>query len=408
MGRIGFFVTADNPGADETELLARDRLAHELMYFSRGNPVVYYGDEQGFTGSGGDQVARQTMFASLVPEYQDDNEIGSDRTPAVDSFHTDSAMYQTIRGLAQLTEQRKALRNGAEQVRYASEGPGVFAFSRIGRAHQKEYVVALNNSESAARRACRRSSARDVPPGLRRRAADAEDRRRPRARRRACAGLSTVGLHVGRPDPAFQARSEDRARRARSPPRSRTAGCTCEAHVQGASFYEVTFQRRLGKHGTWKTIGVDDSAPYQVFDDVSLLQAGAQGGLPRGGAGQRRSPARLVGAQHGGPEDGGHGHLADRRRHGEQRRPRDRHRGGRPRAAAAVGGVPAQRGRRPVDQPGHRQLRAGVHGHRRRLRAAARHLGPLPRGAQRARRRAVDERAQHGDHRAAAARRWAR
>ena len=34
------------------------------MYFSRGNPVVYYGDEQGFTGAGGDQDARQDMFPS--------------------------------------------------------------------------------------------------------------------------------------------------------------------------------------------------------------------------------------------------------------------------------------------------------------------------------------------------------
>ena len=66
MGRIAGFVQADNPGAGDPEWVARDRLAHELMYFSRGNPVVYYGDEQGFSGGGGgDQLARQTMFASL-------------------------------------------------------------------------------------------------------------------------------------------------------------------------------------------------------------------------------------------------------------------------------------------------------------------------------------------------------
>ena len=51
MGRIGSFVVADNPGAGDAEWLPRDQLAHELMYFSRGNPVVYYGDEQGFTGA---------------------------------------------------------------------------------------------------------------------------------------------------------------------------------------------------------------------------------------------------------------------------------------------------------------------------------------------------------------------
>ena len=38
MGRIGYFVSADNVGAPEDELLKRDQLAHELMYFSRGNP----------------------------------------------------------------------------------------------------------------------------------------------------------------------------------------------------------------------------------------------------------------------------------------------------------------------------------------------------------------------------------
>ena len=70
MGRIGRFLQADNPGASDAELLARDRLAHELMYLSRGNPVVYYGDEQGFTGDGGDQDARQDMFPSQVAELQ--------------------------------------------------------------------------------------------------------------------------------------------------------------------------------------------------------------------------------------------------------------------------------------------------------------------------------------------------
>ena len=59
MGRIGSFIAADNPGSADTEQVARDQLAHELMYFSRGNPVIYYGDEQGFTGPGGDQDARR-------------------------------------------------------------------------------------------------------------------------------------------------------------------------------------------------------------------------------------------------------------------------------------------------------------------------------------------------------------
>lgn len=44
--------------------------------------MVHYGDEQGFTGTGGDQLARQTMFASRVPEYLDDDLLGTSSTHA--------------------------------------------------------------------------------------------------------------------------------------------------------------------------------------------------------------------------------------------------------------------------------------------------------------------------------------
>jgi glycosidase len=147
MGRIGSFISTDNPDADDAERVARDELAHELMYFSRGNPVVYYGDEQGFTGSGGDQDARQTLFASKVPDYLDDDLLGTDATHATDNFNTGHPLYATIRDLAQLTKDHPALREGAHQHRYASDGPGIYAFSRTDAEDQREYVVALNNSE---------------------------------------------------------------------------------------------------------------------------------------------------------------------------------------------------------------------------------------------------------------------
>ncbi|HZW41008.1 MAG TPA: alpha-amylase family glycosyl hydrolase, partial [Agromyces sp.] len=42
MGRVGYFLNST------AEPLQRDELAHELMFLTRGQPVVYYGDEQGF------------------------------------------------------------------------------------------------------------------------------------------------------------------------------------------------------------------------------------------------------------------------------------------------------------------------------------------------------------------------
>ena len=75
------------------------------MYLSRGNPVIYYGDEQGFTGDGGDQDARQDMFPSQVASYNDDDLIGTDATTADDNFDADHPLYQSIGELARRDQQ---------------------------------------------------------------------------------------------------------------------------------------------------------------------------------------------------------------------------------------------------------------------------------------------------------------
>ena len=87
MGRIGSFIAGG--GSDPASHLRRDQLAHQLMFLTRGQPVVYSGDEQGFTGPGGDKDARQDMFASKVPDYLDDDLLGTDRTHASDQFDTE-------------------------------------------------------------------------------------------------------------------------------------------------------------------------------------------------------------------------------------------------------------------------------------------------------------------------------
>lgn len=276
MGRIGHFLKADNPEADDAELLSRDLLAHELMYFSRGNPVVYYGDEQGFTGAGGDQLARQSMFASQVPEYRADDQIGTDRTGADDNFVTDSPIYQAIHRLATITDRHPALRDGAEQVRYSTSGPGIFAFSRIDRQRRTEYVVALNNGEQQQTAA--------IPTYLRRGSfqkvyGDGPAQLTSDARRRLDLTVPALSASVYR--------STDRIPRASAAPAITLVPPTpspiangrmqVQAKVSGRSFYEVTFQQRVGR-GPWRTIGVDDNAPYQVFPDVSDLAPGTEVG----------------------------------------------------------------------------------------------------------------------------------
>ncbi|GGJ64733.1 pullulanase-type alpha-1,6-glucosidase [Streptomyces brasiliensis] len=146
MGRIGSFLKQDDPNATDAEILRKDKLANEVMFLSRGNPVVYYGDEQGFTGSGGDKDARQTMFASKVADYLDDDEIGTDRTHASDSYDTTAPLYRDIAALSELRKANPALTDGVQTERYAADGAGIYAFTRTDAKTGQEYVVALNNA----------------------------------------------------------------------------------------------------------------------------------------------------------------------------------------------------------------------------------------------------------------------
>lgn len=271
MGRIGSFVKADNPNATDAEWVARDRLAHELMYFSRGNPVIYYGDEQGFTGPGGDQDARQTMFASRVPEYLDDDLLGTAATHATSNFTPSHPLYRSINQLAALTRQHPALRDGAHQHRYGSDRAGVYAFSRVDRGQQREYVVALNNSAAPATAAIPTYGPNVFKKIYGDGAATVRTGR---------TGDLTVTVP---PLSAVVYQATDRIDRSRTAPSislaqpTPAAGDNSRMHVSaqvgGSSFYEVTFQAKTGR-GQWRTVGTDDTAPYQVFHDVSGIPSG--------------------------------------------------------------------------------------------------------------------------------------
>ncbi|GAA4375833.1 hypothetical protein GCM10023152_20200 [Agromyces bauzanensis] len=140
MGRVGYMLqSTDAP-------LARDELAHELLFLTRGQPVVYYGDEQGFAGTGGDKDARQTLFASQVAEYQNQPLVTGETAGSVDRFGTDAPLYQHIAALADLRAAHPALETGAQLERYVDNGAGVYAFSRVDRTERVEYLVAANNA----------------------------------------------------------------------------------------------------------------------------------------------------------------------------------------------------------------------------------------------------------------------
>ena len=148
-GRFGYFVRKANPGAADDEILRRVILGHAMLMTLRGVPVIYYGDEQGFAGSGGDQDARQDMFASKTASYNAERLIGTGATTAQSNFGADHRLYKAIAALAMLRRANAALRNGDQVVRAYARTPGIFAVSRLDAQSNTEILVAFNTSKQA-------------------------------------------------------------------------------------------------------------------------------------------------------------------------------------------------------------------------------------------------------------------
>lgn len=143
-GRFAFYVREGNKAATPDELLARVKLGHVLMFTWRGVPTVYYGDEQGFIGDGGDQDARETLFPSRTAVYLDNDLLGTERTNAVENFDTSHPLYKLVGELARIRTDSEALRRGDSRLLAAEDAPGLLAFSR--RSASEEVVVAANTS----------------------------------------------------------------------------------------------------------------------------------------------------------------------------------------------------------------------------------------------------------------------
>jgi glycosidase len=150
-GRFGFFLRHLMPKADPNEQLKRDMLAHAMLLTLRGVPTIYYGDEQGFAGKGGDQDSRQDMFASKVASYNEDSLIGTRSTTAQANFDTNHPLYREIAELAHIRTNHPALTRGLQLIRYSSDKPGLFAISRFEPGSGREMLILFNTSNEPLR-----------------------------------------------------------------------------------------------------------------------------------------------------------------------------------------------------------------------------------------------------------------
>ena len=153
MGRFAYSLHKSDFNYSEQAKIDRNLLAHAMMFFTRGVPVVYYGDEQGFVGDGGDQASRQDMMPSMVASYNDDDLLGTNKTTADNNFDTSHPLYQQFAHYAKLYQTYPALRFGQQQVIYAQDKPGIFAITRNVAATKteqgQELLVVFNTATSA-------------------------------------------------------------------------------------------------------------------------------------------------------------------------------------------------------------------------------------------------------------------
>ncbi|MCE7983451.1 MAG: pullulanase-type alpha-1,6-glucosidase [Caldilinea sp. CFX5] len=286
-GRFGWFLKTDQPTAGDAELLARSKLAHALMYFARGMPVVYYGDEQGFTGDGGDKDARQDMMPSQVASYNDDDLIGTTATTADANFDQSHPLYLAFQSYAKLRKAHPALVNGAQIHRTSSNAAGIYAFSRMERTERVEYVVAINNANSAQSATVPTFYAAGTQFDLLLAEGTVAASLTTDANGALAINLPALGFAIYKaagPLPASTAAptisisnltNNQEVTLGTQNLDGNTVPDRLEirAAVAGTGYAEVTFAVRATGTTTYTVIGVDDNAPYRVFYDASKLPA---------------------------------------------------------------------------------------------------------------------------------------
>lgn len=144
MGRFAYMLGDKNPDMSEAEKIARVKLSNALMFFSRGIPVIYYGDEQGFVGDGNDKDSRQDMMPSKVASYNDDDLLATDKTTADANFDQTHELYQDIVDLSRLYADHPTLRQGEQAQLYSQDTPGLYAFTRSDE--QGQYLIVANTA----------------------------------------------------------------------------------------------------------------------------------------------------------------------------------------------------------------------------------------------------------------------
>ena len=158
--------------------------------------------------------------------------------------------------------------------RFAADGPGVFAVSRIDADEQVEYVVAANNSEevaSATFPTWTKGKGRVFTPLF-----GTDKSVKPAANGSVKVTLPPLSVGVWRANKPVSTAGVPAPTVTTAPAGGDIVSGRAEvsAQVGSETFSEVTFYQRAVGTSDWSLLGTDDNAPFRVFHDVSDLPLG--------------------------------------------------------------------------------------------------------------------------------------
>ena len=251
MGRIGYFLSNAVSVGDSQSLLERAKLANAALFLLRGGPVLYYGDEKGMTGTGGDKKARQDMFSTQVVDWQNEARIGSTPIKSSSAFEVKNPLEDQISELQKVIAANPALRNGTQEVRYAKYG--LFVVSRY--LNGVEYLVALNGADSPAQGQFKVGSLKgewEVLSGNCTISSDSQIALAITQRNYCVAKAKAPVVNAG-----VLKISTPKIKETSLP----SGWSEVSVQVSGAKYTEVTFSARV-KGGKWKSIGTSDRRTF--------------------------------------------------------------------------------------------------------------------------------------------------
>jgi glycosidase len=144
-GRLAYLIRKQNPAMPPEEVMARVKIAHALLFFARGVPILYYGDEQGFIGTGQDAEGRQDMFPTQVPLFASEESLGPPAGSGQDHFNPAHPLYTALAEMGALRNRFATLRRGQFILR-PNSAEGLITFSRLDPATGEEFLVAVNTA----------------------------------------------------------------------------------------------------------------------------------------------------------------------------------------------------------------------------------------------------------------------